>query len=420
MLVLQLCLRRLLPRFAGPLRGASRQAIASAPSLVRVLLPETPFAFDPQLDSIYLGGGTPSILAGHQLDRLFAAISAVFQPLPQAEITVEVAPGTLSDEVLAALLRARVNRVSLGVQSFVEQESRAVGRLHTHQAVLDDIGRLRDAGISNLSVDLIAGLPHQSAPSWERSLDEAISLGLPHLSVYMLEVDEDSRLGRELIAGGTRYHAHHVPDESLTVALYERAIERFEAAGIAQYEISNFARPGFQSQHNLRYWRRLPYFGFGVDAHSMLPAPTPAEPHRALRLATPDSLGSAAELGDLGWPTSAPPLGECGKRERGKRERGKRRAHICRSRQMWDADSTSKPSSASAKPSKKPTSSACAGTAASSCSPSKKSSASTPWTATAMLSPSLSPMACWRSKTDGCASPRAAACSQTKYARLRD
>jgi oxygen-independent coproporphyrinogen-3 oxidase len=106
----------------------------------------------------------------------------------------------------------------------------------------------------------------------------------------MLEVDTDSRLGRELLAGGARYHAHHVPDEALTVALYERACERLNRAGVVQYEISNFARDGHQSRHNLRYWRRLPYYGFGVDAHSMLEAPTPAEPHRAVRLAMPETL----------------------------------------------------------------------------------------------------------------------------------
>jgi oxygen-independent coproporphyrinogen-3 oxidase len=262
------------------------QAIASAPKLAH----ECGAAFDPLLDSIYLGGGTPSVLAPDQFDRLFAAVASVFEVSAQAEITVEVAPGTLSDEILAALLRARVNRVSLGVQSFVDQESRAVGRLHTRAITLDDIARLRDSGITEISIDLIAGLPHQFAESWEQSLDQTIALELPHVSVYMLEVDADSRLGRELIAGGTRYHAHDVPDEALTVALYERATERLNAAGIAQYEISNFARPGHQSRHNLRYWQRLPYYGFGVDAHSMLPAPTRSEPHRAIRLATPDSL----------------------------------------------------------------------------------------------------------------------------------
>jgi oxygen-independent coproporphyrinogen-3 oxidase len=226
------------------------------------------------------------------LDRLFAAITQTFEISSAVEFTVEVAPGTLSDEVLASLLRAKVNRVSLGVQSFVDQESRSVGRMHTRDIAVRDIARLRDAGISEISVDLIAGLPYQTAESWEHSLDEVLALSVPHVSVYMLEIDDDSRLGRELIAGGTRYHAHHVPDEALTVALYERACERLNASGITQYEISNFARDGHRSRHNLRYWQRLPYFGFGVDAHSMLPSPTPSEPHRAVRIATSDSLDS--------------------------------------------------------------------------------------------------------------------------------
>jgi oxygen-independent coproporphyrinogen-3 oxidase len=274
--------RELFDRYVGHLE----RAIANAPMLAG----EFGAAFDPLLDSVYLGGGTPSVLAPDQLDRLFAAITQVFELSQQAEFTVEVAPGTLSGEVLGALLRARVNRVSLGVQSFVDLESRSVGRLHSRDIAIADIDRLRQAGITEISVDLIAGLPYQTAASWERSLDEVLALELPHVSVYMLEVDDESRLGRELIAGGTRYHAHHVPDEELTISLYERACERLNAAGIAQYEISNFARAGYCSRHNLRYWQRLPYYGFGVDAHSLLPMPSRSDPHRAVRLATPDTL----------------------------------------------------------------------------------------------------------------------------------
>jgi oxygen-independent coproporphyrinogen-3 oxidase len=117
---------------------------------------------------------------------------------------------------------------------------------------------------------LIAGLPHQTRESWNQSLDDLIGTGAPHASVYMLEVDEDSRLGRELIAGGQKYHAHFVPDDDLTAEFYEVACERLNAAGIEQYEISNFARRGHESRHNLKYWTRQPYLGFGVDAHSML------------------------------------------------------------------------------------------------------------------------------------------------------
>jgi oxygen-independent coproporphyrinogen-3 oxidase len=158
----------------------------------------------------------------------------------------------------------------LGVQSFVDKESHAVGRAHTRESVLADIKRLRNAGVSNISVDLIAGLPHQTRESWNESLEQVIASGVPHVSVYILEVDDDSRLGRELTAGGARYHAHHVPDDDLCAELYSTACERLNAAGIAQYEISNFARAGFESKHNLKYWTRQPYLGFGLDAHSML------------------------------------------------------------------------------------------------------------------------------------------------------
>jgi oxygen-independent coproporphyrinogen III oxidase len=222
------------------------------------------------VDSIYMGGGTPSLLPPDELKKLFFAIRQEFKVLPKAEVTVECAPGTLSDPIIQTLVTRGVNRVSLGVQSFVDKEAASVARLHTREKTLDDIARLRKAGISNINVDLIAGLPHQTRESWECSLEQAIATGVPHVSIYMLEVDEDSRLGRELIAGGTKYHAHFVPDDDMTADFYETACERLNAAGIQQYEISNFAREGFESQHNLKYWTRQPYLGFGVDAHSML------------------------------------------------------------------------------------------------------------------------------------------------------
>lgn len=223
-----------------------------------------------EVNSIYLGGGTPTVLDTTQLEEMFTALRRQFHVERDAEVTVECAPGTLTPAVLESLLRCGVNRVSLGVQSFVDQESAAVGRLHKRETVLEDIARLRSAGISNVNIDLIAGLPHQTAESWDVSLAESIATGAPHISVYMLEVDEDSRLGREVMAGGTRYHAHFVPDEEATTDFYVTACEKLAAGGIAQYEISNFAREGFESRHNLKYWTRQPYFGFGVDAHSML------------------------------------------------------------------------------------------------------------------------------------------------------
>jgi putative oxygen-independent coproporphyrinogen III oxidase len=243
--------------------------------------------YESSVDSVFLGGGTPTILDITQLERLFVTISQKFTVRDDAEITVECAPGTLSPAMIEALQRCGVNRVSLGVQSFMDTEAAWVGRLHKRITVLDDIARLRAAGIENINLDLIAGLPHQTAESWEFSLAEAIASGAPHISVYLLEVDGDSRLGRELMAGGARYHAHFVPDEERTADMYEMACERLNAAAVGQYEISNFARQGHESRHNLKYWTRQPYLGFGVDAHSMLNCFGGVE---AVRFSLPDSL----------------------------------------------------------------------------------------------------------------------------------
>jgi oxygen-independent coproporphyrinogen-3 oxidase len=287
----------------------------------RQLASELGYAHDDAVDSIYLGGGTPSILDTPQLLRIFAAVRDQFTVTPDAEITVECAPGTLTPALIETLLQCGVNRVSLGVQSFVDQEAQSVGRLHKRSTVLEEIGRLREAGLGNINIDLIAGLPYQTAESWAFSVAETIATGVPHVSVYMLEVDEDSRLGRELIAGGARYHAHFVPDDDATADFYQQACEMLASAGIAQYEISNFARVAphnsrlrsNQSRHNLKYWTRQPYLGFGVDAHSMLEplvvwgssaaASARSNPgfataidrietdhHQAIRFATPDSL----------------------------------------------------------------------------------------------------------------------------------
>ena len=224
------------------------------------------------VDTIYLGGGTPSLLSPELIARLFAAMRAEFQVDPHAEITVECAPGQLSDATLAALVAAGVNRVSLGVQSFIDREAHSSGRLHGRAIVADDLSRLRAAGITNLNVDLIAGLAGQTLASWNESLQILIDSGVPHASIYMLEVDEDSRLGRDMLAGGARYHAELVPSDETIARMYTIAIEQLAGAGLAQYEISNFSRAGFESRHNLRYWQRRPYLGLGLDASSMLKA----------------------------------------------------------------------------------------------------------------------------------------------------
>ena len=266
-----------------------------------------------QVDSIYLGGGTPSILAPDQLELLFRTLRDNFGVEPTAEITVECAPGTITEPVLEALLRCGVNRVSLGVQSFVDRECSSVGRLHNRAVTLGDIARLRASGIGNIGIDLIAGLPHQTDESWDYSLSETLATGVPHVSVYMLEVDQDSRLGSELLAGGTRYHAHFVPDDDRTADMYLVACDRLEKGGVHQYEISNFARPvthgiGLRdSRHNLKYWNRQPYLGFGVDAHSMLAADDglAGEGIEAVRFATPDSLEGYSSAANDAQPVAA-------------------------------------------------------------------------------------------------------------------
>jgi oxygen-independent coproporphyrinogen III oxidase len=222
------------------------------------------------VDTIYLGGGTPSLLAPELIAKLFDAIRAEYNVESDAEVTVECAPGQIADDTLEALARADVNRVSLGVQSFIDHEAHGSGRLHSRSQVLDDLRSLRAAGITNLNLDLIAGLAEQTLASWQESLSVLLDAEVPHASIYMLEVDEDSRLGREMLAGGARYHAGLVPNDDTIAHMYEIAIERLHDAGLKQYEISNFARDGYQSRHNLRYWQRRPYLGVGLDASSML------------------------------------------------------------------------------------------------------------------------------------------------------
>ncbi len=251
-----------------------------------------------RVDTVYFGGGTPSLLEPQQLRAVMAAVRGEFAVEDGAEITMEAAPGQIGDGLLCAALELGVNRVSLGVQSFVDREAQAVGRTHTEASCLEEFVRLRAAGVENLGADLIAGLPYQTAESWERSLQIAAGAGLDHLSVYMLEIDEESRLGREVLGGGARLHAPAVASEDLVATLYERACEVLPAAGFAQYEISNFALAGFRSRHNLKYWLREPYLGLGLDAHSMLNG---AE-RRAMRFANVDELKRYTGPGSAGEP----------------------------------------------------------------------------------------------------------------------
>ena len=215
-------------------------------------------------ETVYLGGGTPSRLASEDLARILSAVPG----RPWREATIEAAPTGITRELADSWARAGITRVSLGVQSFVPGELARTGRKHSASVVTDEVVSLRDAGLGNINVDLIAGLPGQTRQSWTESLAWIEKLAPPHVSVYMLEVDEDSRLGSEVLLNGKRYGAPEVPGDAAIAEMYETAVRELARMGIQRYEISNFARPGFESLHNLKYWRLEPYVGFGADAHS--------------------------------------------------------------------------------------------------------------------------------------------------------
>jgi len=235
-------------------------------------------------ETVYLGGGTPGNLPAESLARLLDAVPGK----PWVEATLEAAPGSLGADTARAWAACGINRVSLGVQSFVDLEIRRTGRRHTAAAVAHEVDLLRAAGIANFNIDLIAGLSGQTGASWNESLDWVERLEAPHVSVYMLEIDEDSRLGKEMLAGGARYGAADAPTEDQTVAFYETAVARLGRMGIQRYEISNFARPGFQSRHNLKYWKLEPYAGFGADAHSFDGRTRRANPETVADYLAPD------------------------------------------------------------------------------------------------------------------------------------
>jgi oxygen-independent coproporphyrinogen-3 oxidase len=222
---------------------------------------------DGVVDTVYFGGGTPSLLDPSHLQSILDAIRASFS-CDWKEVTLEADPETVTGEKAVAWAAAGINRVSFGVQSFNDLELKSSGRMHRREDVYRAVAILRAAGIQNLSFDLIVGLPHQTPGSWRNSLDELIELKPEHVSIYMLEVDEGSRLGRELISLGTKYSAPAVPSDDQMADSYNLARQLLSSAGYDHYEISNWAKPGLASRHNLKYWRREPYLGFGAGAHS--------------------------------------------------------------------------------------------------------------------------------------------------------
>ena len=215
------------------------------------------------VETVYLGGGTPSLLSAKQLERLLVYINKVYNIASDAEITVECNPDDVTMDYAEALMHIGVNRVSMGAQTFSDERLRFIRRRHKAGDVSKAVGALRSVGIENISIDLMFGFSGETLAEWESDVDIALRLGVKHISAYSLMYEEGTPLYRLLESGRV-----NEVDENLSLAMYECLIDRMTAAGYEHYEISNFALPGFRSRHNSSYWQQKPYLGLGAAAHS--------------------------------------------------------------------------------------------------------------------------------------------------------
>jgi oxygen-independent coproporphyrinogen-3 oxidase len=216
-----------------------------------------------EVDTIYFGGGTPSLLAPAQVERILRAARERFRVTPDAEVTLELNPGTVTEETVAQFRAAGINRASFGLQTFDDEQLRRLGRTHTAEDARRTLATLREAGFDNVSFDLIAGLPGQTLREWAENMEAALALRPAHLSLYLLEVHSGTPLAAQL--GEGRWPQ---PDADVAAEMYQLLIERTREAGYEHYEISNFCLPGHEARHNLKYWTGAPYYGFGSSAHS--------------------------------------------------------------------------------------------------------------------------------------------------------
>ena len=223
------------------------------------------FAADYQVSTVYFGGGTPSILETGQIERIMGALRQTFRIEKKAEITLEMNPGTARKEKLKAYRQLGINRLSIGIQSVKNENLKLLGRIHTYEDFLESYHMAREAGFDNISGDLISSLPGQTLEEWKEELEILIRTPLEHLSVYQLIIEE----GTEFYE---RYGEHEelLPDEETSREIYLWTGEYLENQGFRQYEISNYARAGKESRHNLRYWERKDYLGLGLGAASMI------------------------------------------------------------------------------------------------------------------------------------------------------
>lgn len=218
------------------------------------------------ISTVFLGGGTPSIVPPDAMRGVMKALHRAFSFCPDVEFTSEANPGTLTEGWLDALLSAGMNRLSLGVQAAQDELLGRIGRIHTFQQAKQAVDMARRAGIGNLNLDVMSGLPGQTLPMYMDSLQAIIGLSPEHISAYSLILEEGTPLHAAVMAG-----RETLPDEETTALMYEQGAAWLETAGYARYEISNFARPGYACRHNLGYWQGEWYLGLGAAAHSMLP-----------------------------------------------------------------------------------------------------------------------------------------------------
>ncbi len=215
------------------------------------------------VDSIYFGGGTPSILAEKHILGILQACRCIFRVQDDCEISLEANPGTISKIKIAAYRKSGIRRISMGAQTFSDRELSAIGRAHSSAMVLDSLRRLREGGFENINLDLMLGLPYQTRVSWKHNLETVADLDIPHVSVYMLDLDDPCPLQTRVEEG-----AVFLPEDDLVSDLYLETIEFLASCGYQQYEISNFARSGYACRHNLKYWKREPVYSFGLGSHS--------------------------------------------------------------------------------------------------------------------------------------------------------
>ena len=215
--------------------------------------------------SVFVGGGTPSILEAYQMEKIFQGLNQTFSIVPDAEITIEMNPGTVTEEKLHIYRKIGINRLSIGLQSVHQEELESLGRIHTYEEFLDIYEKARGQGFSNINVDLMSGIPGQTRSSWEETLKTVTELNPEHISAYSLIVEEGTPFW-ELYGEDRR----GLPDEETERDMYYRTREILGKAGYERYEISNYSRPGYACRHNLGYWNRTEYLGIGTGAASLM------------------------------------------------------------------------------------------------------------------------------------------------------